>query len=289
MTAGLEGRLEHQLQDPRTRLIAPTRSTTWDAQTPLPASGLQMNPDGRRRPVGLPPAARSAAKESFGAFGLRFLDRLFRRCPVRPRCAPHSAAPTRLASDATSSAAAASAARSNSCVPIACASLFAAGTPRRWRDEAAPLLPPPSGLSGEHEAQLTVTILSNPSLPLLRGHCPASSLIQRDPTSGRASAVVVLLPAYRYARPVPEPPGFRPWMSRASVLTAQPRLDFRRRVRRHAHPGWNGLSRRPLAFGAAVTSAFSPHRPRGAAPRVSRRTMLHASYLRLTVAARLAP
>jgi hypothetical protein len=161
-------------------------------------------------------------------------------------------------------------------VPIACASLFAAGTRAARMRPAAPRSSPGRAV-GEHEAQLTVTRPSQPispfalrALPRFIAHTRRSDFwagVGRSslpPSSLPLSADPPRPPRVR-TLDVPPPP---------LPLSSQPRLDFGRRVRRHAHtaemacPGVH--SRSVLRF----ASGFFPTRARGAS--IARLTTDHA-------------
>ena len=154
---------------------------------------------------------------------------------------------------------------------------FSCSLPYAAEDSAARMRPearsfPPPRAVGEHEAQLTVSRPSQSISPFAPRALPASSLIRRDPTSAWASSGRrCLLPVYRSRGPTQISPGKNTGCPAAPPpLPPRPRLDFGRRVRRHAHPAGPACSGVHFRSVLRFASGFFPTRPRGA--RVARLT-----------------
>jgi hypothetical protein len=171
-------------------------------------------------------------------------------------------------------------------VPIACASLFAAGTRGPRMRPTAPRSRPHQGcrrarssIDGDPSFSTHLPLCSAGITPLHRSYEEIRLL------GGRRLVVVAFFRPTAHAD-LPRPPRVRTLdvPPPPLPLPPQPRLDFGRRVRRHAHPAGMACPGVHLRSVLRFASGFFPTRPRGAS--IARLTTGHAacSCLRLTVA-----
>src|ERR1700722_8826777 len=153
------------------------------------------------------------------------------------------------------------------------------GRARGQSQAAATAEAPPRRAVGEHEAQLPWSRLSQSisSLALLA----FTSLLA---TMRRSDFCVGVVPSSLppSGLPLMADPRRPPWVMTLNVPTLpppiplRPRMDFGRRVRRHADPAGPACSRVHLRSVLRYASGFFPTRPHGASPGVSRRQGLRA-------------
>jgi hypothetical protein len=288
VTAGVEGRLEHRLQHLEHGLLHDPVDHVGDAEAPLPASGLRdEHPTDITGPVAPLQQRTTQPREKRRRLRLRLLDRLSveTRCALVAHHVDERQSQIGLRRHLFQQPTGIGCPGDGSCRSLALRSL---------QQERAPLgcvrrptAPAPIRAVGEHEAQLTVTRPSQPISPFApRALPPFIAPTRRSdfwagigwsslPPSGLPLDTDPPRPPRVRTLDVPPPP---------LPLPSQPRLDFGRRVRRHAHPAGMACpgvhSRSVLRF----ASGFFPTRPRGAS--IARLTTDHAacSCLRLTVA-----
>ena len=161
---------------------------------------------------------------------------------------------------------------------FSCASLFATESfAARIRPSAHPFRPPKG--CRQHEAQLSWSRLSQSisSLALLAFTSLLATMRIFRLLRGRRPVVVASFGST--ARADPRRP---PWVMTLDVppppppLPLRPRVDFGRRVRRHADPAGPACSGVHFRSALRCASGFFPTRPHGASPGVSRRRILHA-------------
>ena len=271
---GVEGRLEHRLQNLEHGLLHDPVDHVGDAETPLPASGLRNeDPANVAGPVASLQQHTAQMGDELRRSGLGTPRPSVRRCPVRPCCAPRSAAPGR-DSPPTPHLPAADwcRPRRRRLVPISCASLCAAGTRAARMRPTAHRSPPPSRAVGEHEAQLTVTRPSQPISPFApRAFHPLHRSYEEIRLLDAHRLVVVA--SFRptaHADPCQISPGKDTGCPAAPLpLPLRSRLDFGRRVPRHAHPTDRPVQELHLRSVLQFASGFFPTRPRGARHRAS--------------------
>src|SRR5271154_2795664 len=161
---------------------------------------------------------------------------------------------------------------------FSCASLLQQKVSRRGCVRALSLSVPRKAV-GEHEAQLPGSRLSQSisSLALLA----FTSLLA---TMRRSDFCVGVVPSSLppSGLPLMADPRRPPWVMTLNVpplpppIPLRPRMDFGRRVRRHADPAGPACSRVHLRSVLRYASGFFPTRPHGASPGVSRRQGLRA-------------
>jgi len=166
VTAGVEGRLEHRLQNLEHGLLHDPIDHIGDAQTPLPASGLwNEHPTDVAGPIASLQQHTAQTRQKLRRISLRFLDRLSvdARCALVAHHIEQRQSQVGLRRHLFQQPTGIGCPGDGSCRSLALRSLQQERAPlgcvRR------PLAPAPLRAVGEHEAQLTVTRPSQPISP----------------------------------------------------------------------------------------------------------------------------
>src|SRR5271167_1504787 len=274
VTAGVEGRLEDRLQDLEHRLLNHPIHDVRDAQPSLPAAWL-WQPDAAdfAGPVASLQQVSAQTGGQRRGFRLRRLDRLTihswrslvaRYVQQRPsqigfaRCFFEQPTHIGRAGVGTDRLLALRFLQQKVSRP-GCVRALSFSVPRR--------------AVGEHEAQLPWSRLSQ-SISSLAPLAFASLLATMRRSDFCVGVVPSSLPPS--GLPLMADPRRPPWVMTLDVPPLPPRVDFGRRVRRHADPAGPACSGVHFRSVLRCASGFFPTRPRGASAGVSRRQGLRA-------------